>query len=58
MEREMFARTRRLFLRPAWPEDAAALAATIADVAIVRNLATAPWPYSIEDARMKIAKDA
>lgn len=54
----MFARTRRLFLRPAWPEDAGALAAAIADEAIVRNLATAPWPYGIDDAREKIAKDA
>ncbi|MBB4631685.1 GNAT family N-acetyltransferase [Sphingosinicella soli] len=54
----MFARTKRLFLRPAWPEDAKALSAAIADEAIVRNLATAPWPYGINDARQKIARDA
>ena len=35
----MFARTQRLLLRPGFPEDAPALAAAIADEAIVRNLA-------------------
>lgn len=54
----MFARTKRLFLRPAWPEDAAALAAAIGREEIVRNLGTAPWPYSLGDARAKIARDA
>ena len=54
----MFARTERLLLRPGWAEDAPALARAIADEAIVRNLATAPWPYGIDDARDKIAKDA
>ncbi|MDQ4419166.1 GNAT family N-acetyltransferase [Sphingobium sp. DEHP117] len=47
----MFARTARLLLRPGWAEDAPALAAAIADPAIVRNLTRAPWPYSEEDAR-------
>ena len=42
----MFARTERLLLRPGWAEDAPALAAAIADEMIVRNLATAPWPYA------------
>ena len=46
----MFARTARLLLRPGWIEDAPALAAGIADEMIVRNLATAPWPYSLGDA--------
>ena len=46
----MFARTKRLLLRPGWAEDAAALAAAIADEKIVRNLATAPWPYRLDDA--------
>ena len=41
----MFARTPRLLLRPGFPEDAPALAGAIADQAIVRNLATVPWPY-------------
>lgn len=47
----MFARTPRLLLRPGWPEDAAALAAAIGEEAIVRNLATAPWPYTPDHAR-------
>ncbi|MFP5329059.1 MAG: GNAT family N-acetyltransferase [Alphaproteobacteria bacterium] len=46
----MFARTQRLLLRPGFPEDAPALAAAIADERIVRNLATAPWPYALRDA--------
>jgi len=46
----MFARTPRLLLRPGWPEDAAALYGAIADEAIVRNLARAPWPYTMDDA--------
>ena len=46
----MFARTERLLLRPGWTEDAPALAAAIADEQVVRNLATAPWPYGLKDA--------
>lgn len=46
----MFARTERLLLRPSWPEDAAELHAAIADENIVRNLASAPWPYTPEEA--------
>ena len=52
----MFARTPRLLLRPGFPEDAAALAAAIADEAIVRNLATVPWPYRMRDAEAFLAK--
>ena len=40
----MFARTERLLLRPGWQEDAPALARAIGEEAVVRNLATAPWP--------------
>lgn len=47
----MFARTKRLLLRPGWSEDAAALQAAIADPTIIRNLARAPWPYEAEDAK-------
>ncbi|RDC60415.1 hypothetical protein HME9302_01622 [Alteripontixanthobacter maritimus] len=47
----MFHRTRRMLMRPPWPEDSRALHAGIADEAIVRNLATAPWPYLHEHAR-------
>lgn len=46
----MFARTERLMLRPAWAEDAPALARAIGDEAVVRNLANAPWPYSLANA--------
>lgn len=53
----MFARTERLLLRPAWREDAPALAAAIGDEAIVRNLATAPWPYALEHAESFIARE-
>lgn len=51
----MFARTERLLLRPGWAEDAPALAAAIANEAIVRNLATAPWPYALRDAEAFLA---
>jgi RimJ/RimL family protein N-acetyltransferase len=51
----MFARTPRLLLRPGFPEDAPALALAIADEAIVRNLANAPWPYRMRDAEAFLA---
>ena len=51
----MFARTPRLLLRPGFPEDAPALAAAIGDEAIVRNLATVPWPYRVRDAEAFLA---
>lgn len=41
----MFAITQRLLLRPAWAEDSGPLFRAIADERVVRNLATAPWPY-------------
>ena len=53
----MFARTERLLLRPGWVEDAPALARAIADEGIVRNLAKAPWPYSLADAEAFLARD-
>ena len=52
----MFARTERLLLRPGWAEDAPALAQAIADEMIVRNLATAPWPYRLRDAEAFLAQ--
>jgi RimJ/RimL family protein N-acetyltransferase len=51
----MFLRTQRLFLRPAWPEDARELARAIGQEAVVRMLARVPWPYREEDARSWIA---
>lgn len=46
----MFIRTQRLFLRPAWREDAPALARTLGDWEIVRNLSRVPWPYTEAEA--------
>ena len=51
----MFARTQRLLLRPGWAEDAPALAQAIADETIVRNLSSAPWPFSLRDAEAFLA---
>ncbi len=53
----MFARTERLLLRPGWREDAPALFEAIADERIVRNLATAPWPYTLADAETFLARE-
>ena len=47
----MFHRSERLLLRPPWPEDWRAVRAAIADEGIVRNLASAPWPYADSDAQ-------
>ena len=51
----MFAVTERLLLRPGWPEDAPALSRAIGDEAVVRNLARAPWPYTLGDAERALA---
>lgn len=53
----MFARTERLLLRPAWKEDAPALFRAICDEAIVRNLASAPWPYRLSDAEAFVMRE-
>ena len=52
----MFSRTERLLLRRGWTGDAAALARTIADPAIARNLTRVPWPYGVADAQRYIAE--
>ena len=52
----MFIRSERLFLRPGWPEDTEELLTLISDEAVVRNLATAPWPYTARDASDFIAR--
>ena len=52
----MFARTPRLLLRPGFPEDAPALAAAIADEAIIKNLAGPPWPFRVRDAEAYLAR--
>ncbi len=46
----MFARTKRLTLRPGWPEDAPALTRAIAHESVATMLAHAPWPYDLTDA--------
>ena len=53
----MFVRTERLLLRPGWSQDAPALFRAIGDERIVRNLATAPWPYRPEDAEAWLATE-
>lgn len=53
----MFVRTERLLLRPGWSQDAPALFEAIADERIVRNLATAPWPYRPENAEAWLATE-
>jgi len=47
----MFHRSQRVMLRPIWPEDAPEIYEAINDEGVVRNLARAPWPYTLEDAR-------
>ncbi|MFA5989479.1 MAG: GNAT family N-acetyltransferase [Sphingomonas sp.] len=47
----MFARTKRLTLRPGWPEDATALTAAIAHEEVAFKLARLPWPYTKADAQ-------
>lgn len=51
----MFHRSARLLLRPIWPEDWKGVLGGIADKGIVRNLASAPWPYAEADARRFVA---
>jgi RimJ/RimL family protein N-acetyltransferase len=53
----MFVRTERLLLRPGWSQDAPALFEAIGDERIVRNLATAPWPYRPQDAEAWLATE-
>ncbi|HEX8466958.1 MAG TPA: GNAT family N-acetyltransferase [Allosphingosinicella sp.] len=53
----MFVRTERLLLRPGWSQDAPALFKAIGDERIVRNLATAPWPYRLTDAESFLATE-
>lgn len=53
----MFIRSERLFLRPGWSEDWPELYAAIADEAVVRNLASAPWPYAVGDAMAFVRRE-
>ncbi|MEM6909858.1 MAG: GNAT family N-acetyltransferase [Pseudomonadota bacterium] len=47
----MFYRSKRLLLRPIWPEDWPAIKVGIANLAVLRNLASAPYPYNDQDAQ-------
>jgi RimJ/RimL family protein N-acetyltransferase len=51
----MFARTKRLTLRPSWLEEAETLAETIAHEAVAMKLARLPWPYTVADAEAFLA---
>lgn len=42
----MFARTKRLTLRPGWPEDAPMLTKAIAHEEVAFKLSRLPWPYT------------
>jgi RimJ/RimL family protein N-acetyltransferase len=52
----MFARTKRLTLRPYWPEDAADLTQAIAHEKVAMTLARLPWPYRQQDAVVFLAQ--
>ena len=52
----MFARTKRLTLRPGWPEDAATLAAAIDHDIVTMRLSRVPWPYTPADAADWLAR--
>jgi hypothetical protein len=52
----VFARTKRLTLRPGWPEDAPALTRAISHENVVAKLARAPWPYALGDAEAFLAQ--
>lgn len=52
----MFARTPRLLLRPAWPEDAVPLTRAIGHEAIARMVARVPHPYALADAEQWLAQ--
>jgi RimJ/RimL family protein N-acetyltransferase len=54
----MFYRSERLFLRPAFPEDARELYHAICDAGVVAMLASAPWPYRMADAEQFCAMPA
>jgi RimJ/RimL family protein N-acetyltransferase len=52
----MFARTKRLTLRPGWPEDAPAVVRAIGHEEVVRMLAKVPWPYALADAEAFLSR--
>lgn len=53
----MFIRSERLFLRPAWPEDCEELIALVTDESVARDIASARWPRTEEEAQRFIARE-
>ena len=53
----MFIRTENLLLRPGWVDDAPALTEAFAREDVVMTLATAPWPYRLDDAVDYLTRD-
>jgi RimJ/RimL family protein N-acetyltransferase len=53
----MFARTRRLTLRPGWPEDAREVARAVGHETVARMLAKVPWPYRLRDAELFLSRE-
>lgn len=53
----MFIRTENLLLRPGWVDDAPALTEAFAREDVVMTLATAPWPYRLDDAVAYLARE-
>lgn len=52
----MFARTKRLILRPGWIEDAPTLAEAIGHEDVIRNLIHVPRPYGVADAEQYLSR--
>jgi len=52
----MFARTKRLTLRPGWAEDAVDIAQAIGHESVVTKLARPPWPYGVNEAQAFLAQ--
>ena len=52
----MFARTPRLFLRPGWPEDAAAVTAAVGHWSVAGRLENVPYPYTLDHAAEWLAR--
>ncbi len=53
----MFIRTGNLLLRPGWVDDAPALTEAFAREDVVMTLASAPWPYRLDDAVDYLSRD-
>ena len=54
----MFIKTKNLLMRPAWPEDAFNLTAAFGDPKGGDRMASAPWPYGVDEATAFIDRAA